>query len=389
MRSSRSQSHCADSTPRIAFGITSIRTGPYWQPVLKEITRLFPRTIIFTGSWSGFIPGYEQTFHVCASRTSSKYVMTSRKVTDDAFRRVSPHLLCELVRFHPNVVFVPGFSVFTLCALAVKMLTGSRLILLWEGISPRTAFLDRPLRLKSRRIIARFVDAAISNTQDGVEYLRDVIGIPPSKLLHGVFEVADTGTMDSCRTQVGNPRPQSSPTFLFVGQLIERKGVRELLQACSLLVQQGRDCFSVIIVGTGADKQELYREADSLGLTHIVHWAGAVNYESLGSYYRSSDVFVLPTLDDILPVALHEAMSFGKPILCSRYAGAKELVEQGSNGFVFDPLNYQELADYMERFIREPGLTVRFGERSKEIMSRFTPRHAANTLATVVRKALA
>jgi glycosyltransferase involved in cell wall biosynthesis len=292
------------------------------------------------------------------------------------------------VRFSPDVVFVPDFSVFTLCALAVKILAGSRLVLLWDGISPSKTFLDCPLRLTSRRLIARYIDAVISNTQDGVEYLQDVIGIPPSKILHHPYQVPDIALLETRRTDANNLNPQRSPSFLFVGRLIESKGVRELLKACSLLVQKGSDCFSVVIVGTGADEEDLHHEASTLGLNHIVHWVGAVNYGSLGSYYRSSDVFVFPTLDDIFGVVLLEAMCFGKPILCSRYAGSKELVEHGSNGFVCDPLNHQELADYMERFIRDPGLSVRFGARSKEIISRFTPRNAAKALATLVRKVL-
>lgn len=290
------------------------------------------------------------------------------------------------MRFHPDIVFVPGFSAFTLCGLALKMLTGSRLVLLWEGISPSKTFLDRPLRLMSRRMIARFVDAAISNTQDGMGYLRDVIGIPSSKLVHHPFEVAEIAAMESRRPPANKLSPQISPTFLFVGQLIERKGVHELLQACRLLVQKGMECFSVVIVGTGADQQELHREASALGLDHVVQWVGAANYESLGSYYKLTDVFVFPTLDDVFGVVLLEAMSFGKPILCSRYAGSKELVEHGSNGFICDPLNSQELAGYMERFIREPSLIVKFSARSKEIISRFTPRHAVKIMATLVRR---
>jgi glycosyltransferase involved in cell wall biosynthesis len=390
MTTLKTPSDTADTSLRIAFGITSMRSGPYWQPVLMQIAQLFPQTIVFTSCWSGFIPGYEQTFQFRATRTSTKSVMISRDAPDDnsSFRRVKPYLLWELVRFHPDVIFVPGFSVFTLCGLAVKMFVGSRLVLLWEGISPRRTFLDCPLRLKSRRIIARFADAAISNTRDGMEYLRDVIGIPGCKIVHHPFEVAEIGAMESGPAYADNLSPRISPTFLFVGQLTERKGVHELLQACSLLVKEGVECFSVVIAGTGACEQELHHEASTLGLDHIVHWVGAVNYESLGRYYRSSDVFVFPTLDDIFGVVLLEAMSFGKPILCSRYAGSKELAEHGSNGFVCDPLNCQELADYMERFIREPGLILKFGARSKELISRFTPRCAANVLATLVRKVL-
>lgn len=390
MMSQENQMDFADANLRVAFGTTCIKAGPYWQPVLREITRLFPQTIVFTSSWSGFIPGCEQTFQVRASRASDKARMTSGKAPGDesSFRRVSPHLMWELVRFRPDVIFIPDFSVFTFCALALKMLAGSRLVLLWEGVSPRNKFLDSPLRLKSRRIVARYIDAVISNTQDGVEYLQDVIGIPASKILQHPYEVPDIALLETRRNDANGLSPRISPSFLFVGRLIESKGIRELLKACSLLVQKGNDCFSVVIVGAGASEAELQREASTLGLNHIVHWVGAVSYEDLGSYYRSSSVFVFPTLADTWGVVLLEAMGFGKPILCSQYAGSRELVEHGSNGFVCDPLNCHELAAYMERFIHEPGLIVEFGARSKEIISRLTPRDAAKAFATLVHRVL-
>jgi len=76
-------------------------------------------------------------------------------------------------------------------------------------------------------------------------------------------------------------------------------------------------------------------------------------------------------------------MAFGKPVLCSKYAGSREMVMPGENGFIFDPFDATELADYMTKFIGEPSLAARFGARSLEKMARFTPRVAAEVLTSV------
>ena len=79
-----------------------------------------------------------------------------------------------------------------------------------------------------------------------------------------------------------------------------------------------------------------------------------------------------------------EAMMFGKPILCSQWAGAAEIVNDGKNGFIFDPHKPESLAQLMSKFIENTDLIHRMGVESKEIMARYTPQAAAQNLADVV-----
>src|SRR5258708_16869615 len=74
-------------------------------------------------------------------------------------------------------------------------------------------------------------------------------------------------------------------------------------------------------------------------------------------------------------------MAFGKPVLCSKYAGSRQMVEHGENGFIFDPYDTKELAGYMAKFIHDRDLVAQFGARSKEKIAPFTPTRAADVLA--------
>jgi glycosyltransferase involved in cell wall biosynthesis len=78
-------------------------------------------------------------------------------------------------------------------------------------------------------------------------------------------------------------------------------------------------------------------------------------------------------------------MMFGKPIICSQWAGASEMVIEGENGYIFDPHQPEQLAQLMSKFIDNPNLIEKMGRKSEEIMSEHTPEAVAQSLAEVVK----
>jgi glycosyltransferase involved in cell wall biosynthesis len=178
------------------------------------------------------------------------------------------------------------------------------------------------------------------------------------------------------------------PVFLYVGSISPRKGWNYLLDAAQLLVSRGIREFSVVFAGAGEQENELRAAIKQRQLDGIVCQIGAVAYDQLGSYYQAADVFVSPSRADTWGVAVLEAMAFGKPVLCSKYAGARQMITSGESGFIFDPFNPQELADYMTKFIQDPGLSARMGLRAAETMAPFTPVRAASVLADVATAAI-
>jgi glycosyltransferase involved in cell wall biosynthesis len=184
------------------------------------------------------------------------------------------------------------------------------------------------------------------------------------------------------------PKPFSSdlikPTFLFVGQTIDRKGISCLLEACSLLDSQGIKKFSIVIIGDGEQREKLEELTCKKNLGDRVHWVGWIEYGGLGWYFENADAFVFPTLEDIWGMVVLEAMLFSKPILCSKWAGAKEMVSHGENGFIFDPFSPEELAGYMQKLIQEPELIQKMGERSQQLIQPHNPLAIASHLAKIV-----
>jgi glycosyltransferase involved in cell wall biosynthesis len=173
------------------------------------------------------------------------------------------------------------------------------------------------------------------------------------------------------------------PHFLYAGQLIPRKGVDYLLSAWSILQGLSQHHGSLLIVGDGSTHDELQWQV-STRLLEEVYFTGKVEHGALGSWYRSCDVFVFPTLEDTWGNVVPEAMAFGKPVLCSQYACAAELISHGENGFIFDPRNPQELAMLMLEFINSPQLIAKFSQKSREIMSSHTIRAAVRNIRDVI-----
>ena len=370
---------------RIAWIAPSLDRGWRWQPFLKEFSKICPNTVVFTGFWSGFTRGFEKAFKI---QRIPGYKRVGHSASDmgypKGFMWVSPRLVADLFRFRPKIIITNGFHLCTAYALLVKLILRSRLVLLWQGVSPETGGDAGSLRLKVRRMLSHAFDLAICNTQEGVRYLEDVVGMPSEKVRQFVGEVADRESFFLEQKEEDFLKRAQRPIFLFVGRLIRAKGVDRLLEACALLVQKGINNFSIVLVGSGGHRVEFLELVRKLGIERQVRWEGFIPYENLGPYYNTCDVFVLPSIEDTWGVVVLEAMCFGKPVLCSRYAGSSEVVRHGTNGYVFDPCNPEELANYMMQFIGKPELSTVYGAASKKIMATLTHKHAAAALSRIL-----
>jgi glycosyltransferase involved in cell wall biosynthesis len=364
----------------VAWLFPSLARGYYWQPIFKEFAARCTNTAVFTSIWPGFAPGYENAFEV-HTLPGLGYVDLKKKLPDSrrGFIWAPLSILKKLAAFRPDVVFSSGFSTWTLCALWFKLRRRTRVIIYWEGCSAQSVGSSR-VKTMLRRWVGRLADAGVSNSTEGTDYLRNVIRMPQEKLLGHPCQVPDMSLLGADSGEASLPNIKR-PVFLYVGSISPRKGWRYLLDATRLLVSQGMREFSVLFVGAGEQEEELRTAISEQGLEDIVHQVGGVPYHSLGYYYRSADVFVTPTRADTWGVAVLEAMAFGKAVLCSKYAGSRQMITLGENGFVFDPYDAKQLADYMARFIQDQSLASRLGARSLETMAPYTPARSAEVLA--------
>ncbi|MEO8327055.1 MAG: glycosyltransferase family 4 protein, partial [Nitrospirota bacterium] len=372
----------------VAWLFPSLARGFYWHPVLAELAKLYPAMVTFTGHWTGYSPKYEGAFLV---RTVGKFqfvvVSESPSGYDGGIILPSLKIVPRLVQFKPNVIMTAAFSCWTLIALLLKPLYKWKIVIVFDGVSPSIGGTRSRLHKLWRRFITAFVDAFITNSQAGKVYLVEQLGADEYKVFSKPYEVPDPALSldDSANQRFPFHWADSGQLiFLFVGQLITRKGISFLLKACRLLRDKGYGNWALVIVGDGPLRPQLQDYARSIGLGDSVYWEGWVSNDRLGTYFQSADVFVFPTLEDIWGMAVLEAMLFKKPILCSQEAGAAELIKDGENGFVFDPTQPDILADLMKIFIDRPELISCMGERARQSIRPFTPKATAKHLANVI-----
>ena len=153
-------------------------------------------------------------------------------------------------------------------------------------------------------------------------------------------------------------------TMLSVGRLTPAKGQHILIEACALLREWDRS-FRLVVVGAGPDEASLKAMAHRLGLDKIVTFTGALNQAAVRDWYAQSDVFVLPSFAEGIPVVLMEAMACQVPCVTTRITGIPELIRDGVDGLLVQPSDVQALADALATLMDDPILRSELGEAGR------------------------
>jgi glycosyltransferase involved in cell wall biosynthesis len=154
------------------------------------------------------------------------------------------------------------------------------------------------------------------------------------------------------------------PVVLYVGQLIARKGVRDLLIAFETLAPRC-DGMQLVLVGYGPLEHEL-RERVLRGQLERVHFAGHVPIPDLPRYYAAADVLVLPSHEEVWGLVLNEAAASGLPLVATNVVGASpDLIEPGVNGFSVPPGRPDCLAHAIGRVFER---TKEMGNASRQMI---------------------
>ena len=185
---------------------------------------------------------------------------------------------------------------------------------------------------------------------------------------------------------------------LFVGRLIDLKGIQYLLPAFQKLSHKMSDVV-LLIVGDGEYREELEKIAHKLDLldddknlnnsltsenksqlnenntnnnVSKVIFTGKIENDLLGAYYLLANIFVLPSITtyyaDACPLVVNEAMYFGKPVITSDAVGTTFMIENGKNGYVVPERDPDALYKAMDMILSDNKLEMQMGETSKGII---------------------
>jgi phosphatidylinositol alpha-1,6-mannosyltransferase len=156
-----------------------------------------------------------------------------------------------------------------------------------------------------------------------------------------------------------------------VGRLIERKGHHHLLRAFARLRAICEHPLRLTLAGTGDAEDALHRLAADLGVTDAVVFAGFVARHEMPAVYHQADIFVLPSQNEGMSIALLEAMAAGLPVVVTDTGGTAELVREGVNGHIIPWADVQALTNALATLVRDKHARERMGNESQRIANQF------------------
>jgi glycosyltransferase involved in cell wall biosynthesis len=153
--------------------------------------------------------------------------------------------------------------------------------------------------------------------------------------------------------------------FLCLGRIGERKGSFDLIDAFAAIPSEQQQMAELIIAGDG-EGQRARDTIKNLNLTKYIKVLDWVDEQQRDKLLEQADVFVLPSYNEGLPMALLEAMSWGLPVITTAVGGIPELVISHENGLLLQPGQIQELSAAMQSLIIDRELKQRLGENARE-----------------------
>lgn len=296
-------------------------------------------------------------------------------------------------RERPTIVHVHWPMPHALFGAAARLGSGGRTAMVCSYYAVEVNWVRHRLRWLRPflRWSARTADAVTAISTSTARAVRDVSGRQPRVIPFAAAVGTGGNGGAGSRPPLSGERPLE---LLFVGRLVERKGVEVAVEALQRL-RPGLDA-RLTVVGEGEWEGEIRETAREHGVEDRVTFTGRVPDERLSELYAACDIFVLPAVVDRkgdtegLGVVLLEALQFQRPVIASRIGGIPDIVEHGRTGWLVDPGDPGALADEIRRRAEGPEETRRVAREGKEIVrGRFAWERILDELEATYRDAAA
>lgn len=155
--------------------------------------------------------------------------------------------------------------------------------------------------------------------------------------------------------------------LIFVGRLIEKKGLDTLIEAVRIVRSEIAD-VELLVVGDGPLRQSLAAAVQAQRLDNNVVFKGSVPNHRLPEFYNSATVAVMPSLNEGLGLVLIEAMGCGCAVIASALGPVVELIKDGDNGLLFEPGNAPKLGEKILALLSDPERRDRIARQGRDGM---------------------
>lgn len=175
---------------------------------------------------------------------------------------------------------------------------------------------------------------------------------------------------------------EESGRILFLGRADQRKGVFDLLNAFAQVVLHCPN--AKLAVGGDGDLDRVRADIQELGLSKSVEVLGWVSGDAKQAQMARAQVFVLPSYDEGLPMAMLEAMAHGKAIVVTPVGGIPEAVQHGQQGLLVQPGAVDDLAQALVSLVDDAALRARLGDAARaRVAERFGTVHVLGRIGAL------
>ena len=197
--------------------------------------------------------------------------------------------------------------------------------------------------------VLSLADALISVSHNMIEFLKTTypqLPLPPYKVIYNSINIEDWIIPPSSKTKKKN----NHFCILFVGTLVESKGVLDLFNSIKKLRQNNYNINLTMVGKTGRAGDEIKKICKKEKFDWVV-MPGEVNRKTLVDYYISADLVCLPSWWENFSIALIEAMWINGCVIASNCGGGKEIIEDRIDGYLVPPRNVIKLTETIKEVL--------------------------------------
>lgn len=303
------------------------------------------------------------------------YIPQYLKIKKIGHRNLATNIPSIIKQNDPSVIFVPEFSLTTIQVIFYKLWKRKR----FKIVSVCDDSYDMiqgngfsKLHHYARKIIMPFINEIILVDKKAVDWYRKKYkkGIWMPIILNEKRMIPYLNSLVPKANKIKEVY-KDKKILLFAGRLIDVKNIPVLLQAYKHLKEQ----YYLVIVGDGEKKKELQDLCKQLNID--VLFTGQQEGDDLYSWYKAADIFILPSYREAFGSVTNEALLAGCMCVISKHAGSSCLIEEGVNGYTFNPYSADDLIQCIEKCKCNPAISnhdskmqVSFIERMNNLISR-------------------
>ena len=258
--------------------------------------------------------------------------------------------------------------------------SGGNFIRNWAQIIYNRSLLKQVLN--GADVIIATSNAYINESKFLGEY-RDKIEVIPNGINLEEFDIKLS--KEECRDKLGLPHDKK--IILFFGNIVAYKGPHILLKAFSRVKNHFKD-VKLVFAGRGEMEKELTESAVEMGIKNDVLFTGYVDEELKPFYYKSADIFCLPsiTMAEAFGIVNLEAMACGIPVISSKLGGIPDVINDKKTGLLVKPGNVESLENAVTFLLENSAIAQKMGNIGKKKVEEYSWKKIAQKTEEIYRR---